>query len=40
MIEFIEHLYSLPTSQLVILSVIMFFGLITIKKIGVVFDLD
>lgn len=40
MIEFIEHLYSLPTYQLVILSVIMFFALINIKKIGVLFDLD
>jgi len=40
MIEFIEHLYSLPTYKLVILSVIMFFGLIIIKKIGVLFEVD
>lgn len=40
MIEYFEHLYSLPTWHLVLLSVISFFGLIIINKIGHVFGLD
>lgn len=40
MIEYFEHLYSLPKWHLALLSVIGFFGLIIIKKIGVGFDLD
>jgi hypothetical protein len=40
MIEYFEHLYSLPKWHLFLLAVISFFGLIIINKFGVFFDLD
>ena len=40
MIEYFDYLNSLSTLDLLLLSVMAFLGLIIIKKIGDVFDLN